>query len=137
MIGLLLPVTVPAMVGLVMTPVPLDTSKPLTAVLVSVPPEMVAVLMAPVVVRPAKVGLEVVAMFWMVLITPLLAEKFVLLKVAMPLVRPSAAALLMVTALPMPLELLMVRAPVRPSKEVTPLPLVAQVVVVHLSLIHI
>ena len=56
-------------------------------------------------VKPAKVGLEVVAIPWMVLITPLLAVKLVLLKVAMPLVEPSAAALLMVIVPATPVEL--------------------------------
>jgi hypothetical protein len=45
----------------------------------------------------------------------------VLLKVAMPLVEPSAAALLMVTVEPEPEELARVRTPVKPSNEVTPL----------------
>src|SRR5262245_13684128 len=36
-------------------------------------------------VRPAKVGVDVVAIFWMVLTAPLLTVKFVALKLAMPL----------------------------------------------------
>ena len=47
-------------------------------------------------VSPANVGLEVVAISWMVFITPLEAVKFVELNAAAPLVEPSAAALAIV-----------------------------------------
>ena len=68
----------------------------------------------------ANVGLEVVAMSCTRLITPPLAEKFVLLKVAMPLVTPSAAALSSVIAVPEPELLLIVRAPVKLFTDETP-----------------
>src|SRR5512141_1465340 len=72
-------------------------------------------------VRPAKVGLAVVAMFWMVLMTPApLSVKLALLKVAIPLVVASALASLMVMVLPTPAVLLMIRAPVRVSRLLTP-----------------
>ena len=43
-------------------------------------------------VNPPKVGVEEVAMFWIVLTMPVEAEKLVALKAATPLVAPSAAA---------------------------------------------
>jgi hypothetical protein len=56
-------------------------------------------------VRLANVGVEVVAMPWMVLMTPALSVKFVLLKAAIPLVLPSALASSIVMVPSEPLEL--------------------------------
>lgn len=63
-------------------------------------------------VRPPKVGVAEVLMFWIVLITPLLALKLVLLKAAIPLVEPSARALSIVMVPLLPLLLARVRTPV-------------------------
>lgn len=52
--------------------------------------------------------------------TPLAALKLVALKAAIPLVAPSAAALLMVMVEPAPEELATVSVPDRPSRETTP-----------------
>jgi len=72
-------------------------------------------------VRPANVGLEVVAMFWMVLMVPVpLSWKLVALKVAIPLVEASALALLMVTVVPIPVLLARSKAPVKASRLLTP-----------------
>src|SRR5258708_6697395 len=72
------------------------------------------------VLTAVKVGLEVVAMFWMVLMTPApLSEKLGELKVAMPRGLPSALAFLRVTVPPEPEELEMVPAPDCESTEVT------------------
>ena len=97
-----------------------------TVLLERVPPEIVApsTVVAPVKApdraKPTKVGLAPLLMFWIVLTTPDAALKLVALKVAIPLVAPSAAALAMVMAEPDPVELLMVKVPDRPSSEVTP-----------------
>ena len=64
-------------------------------------------------VKPAKVGLALLAMSWTVLIVPLpLSLKLVALNVAIPLVEASALALLMVTMPPAPEALAIVTAPV-------------------------
>jgi len=84
------------------------------------PSTVVAPVKAPDRAKPTKVGLAPLLMFWIVLTTPDAALKLVALKVAIPLVAPSAAALAMVMAEPDPVELLMVKVPDRPSSEVTP-----------------
>ena len=101
---------------------PLPNRMPLLVkVLVPVPP--LATVRALVKVSPAKVGLEMVAISWMVLITPLpLSVKLVALKVAIPLVVPSAAALLMVMVPALPELLASVSTPVWLSRLVTPPP---------------
>ena len=69
-------------------------------------------------VRPAKVGVALVLMPWIVLTAPLVTEKLVLLKLAIP--RVEVVAVFKVIVLPLPLELLTVKAPVRPSSVATP-----------------
>src|SRR5579884_900568 len=74
----------------------------------------------PLTVRPAKVGVEDVAMPWAVSITPELAVKSVALKAAIPLVEPSAAAFWIVMVLPAPVASAMARAPLKPFRLDTP-----------------
>ena len=87
------------------------------------PPLLVPVVprvreLAPVSELAAKVGLLVVAMFWMVLTAPDEVVKLVLLKLAIPLA--AVVASLMVMVAPAPELLARVRAPVRPSRLLTP-----------------
>src|SRR5258708_2551608 len=70
--------------------------------------------------KAPKVGVAAVEIPWIVFTTPLLAVKLVALKVAIPLLTPSAAALLMVTVVPEPVALATLRTPDRPFREVTP-----------------
>src|SRR5688572_19757186 len=75
-------------------------------------------LTIPVVVRLAKVGVAVTAMFWMVLMTPTEAVKLVALNWAMPFWAVEASLMVMVE--PAPEALATERAPVRPFKLRTP-----------------
>ena len=75
---------------------------------------------AVVTLRPAKLGVAVESMFWIVLMVPLLAVKFVLLNWAIPLLEVVASSIVIV--LREPLELAIVKTPIRPSTLVTPPP---------------
>ena len=77
---------------------------------------------SPLTVKPVKVGEAPVPMFWTVFTTPPEALKLLLLKVAMPLVVPSAAASFKVIVLPAVEALATVKAPVSVFSDVTPLP---------------
>jgi len=80
-------------------------------------------LLADASVNAPKVGVAEVSMFCIVLTAPLLTVKFVLLKLAIPLFVVVASSI--VIAEPEPLVLLIVSAPLRPSRLVT-LPAPAQ-----------
>src|SRR4030043_1552211 len=73
---------------------------------------------APVRVAAVNWGEALVLIPWIVLITPLAAEKLVALNWAIPLAEVEASSI--VTVLPAPEELAIVKAPVRLSSEVTP-----------------
>ncbi len=72
----------------------------------------------PLSVSPAKVGVAVTSIFWIVLITPPLALKLVALNWAIPL--PDVDASLMVMVLPTPLALLIDTVPLSPLMVCTP-----------------
>jgi hypothetical protein len=80
--------------------------------------EIVWPLIAPVVVRPPNVGVAAVLMFCMVLMAPLVAVKFVALKLAIPLA--AVLALSSVIDEPPADELFIVIGPVSPLSVLTP-----------------
>lgn len=88
------------------TPLPLFFTKPLELRVLTV--------------NPAKLGLEVDAMSWMVFMLPREDVKLVLLNWAIPFWVVLASSMVMVT--PEPVALATLSAPVMPSREVTPLP---------------
>ena len=75
---------------------------------------------APVRDKLVKVGLDDVAMFWIVLTTPEATEKLVELNSDRP--KALVEASWIVTVEPTPVESAIVKAPVRVSSAVTPLP---------------
>jgi len=80
--------------------------------------EIVWPLIAPVVVRPPKVGVAAVWIFCIRLMAPLDAVKLVLLNEAIPFVVVVASSIVIVV--PTPDVLLIDRAPVKPSTDDTP-----------------
>jgi hypothetical protein len=100
--------------------VPLTVKPPV----IVAPPVKVArpvALKVPLRVRPPKVGVEDVAIFWMVLTAPEVTVKFVLLKLAMPFWEVEASS--MVIEAPATEALLIEIEPDKPLRDVTvPLP---------------
>ena len=88
-------------------------------IFVAAVPELL-MLVAPMIVRPAKLGAAEVAISCTVLTAPEVTVKLVALKLAIPLA--TSEALSIVTVAPLPLELANVKTPVKPSKDVTPPP---------------
>ena len=72
----------------------------------------------PCTVKLAKVGLELVVISWIKLTRPLLTVKLVLLNWAMPLALVLASSI--VIELPLPVVLLILSVPLRPSTDTTP-----------------
>ncbi len=81
-------------------------------------------VLRPEIVAPAKVGLDVVAMFWIVLTAPELTLKLVELKEAIPLVVVVASSMVMVE--PEAVALATLKAPDSVFRLVTPEPAAAQ-----------
>lgn len=94
-----------------------------TVPVLSTPPTLFLTMPAgvrPLMVRPAKLGDELLAISWIVLTAPLLVVKLVELKLAIPLTAVVASSMVITPKLPV--ELATVRAPTRVLTLVTPLP---------------